>query len=357
MKIYLVGGAVRDKLMGLTPKDLDYVVVGSSPSEMIELGYQQVGAGFPVFLKNGEEYALARTERKVAAGYNGFETVFDPTVTLADDLVRRDLTINSMAMDLTTGELIDPYHGREDLHRGILRHTSEAFAEDPVRVLRTARFAARYDFEIAPGTIELMQEVAPELEFVPQERIFAEFQKGLMENSPWRMLEVLRLCDVFDVDCMSSYGRADYTRLSLVQPTDPFHARFALVATAFNGEDFESYKIPSHLATLTKAFRQNFENFDNYHSVSSATRIELFETIRAFSNPTLLEQCLDILRVHKRWSAKGNIDIEAYLNQFWIDLECAKSIDAASIAASCSCTQEIKHAITRARVQALVDKS
>ena len=141
MKIYMVGGCVRDMILGREPEDIDYVVVGSTPEEMLEKGYTQVGATFPVFLKCSEEYALARTERKTGVGYQGFETKHDPTVTLEEDLRRRDLTINSMAQDIND-VITDPYGGRADLEAGILRHTSEAFAEDPVRVLRTARFAA-----------------------------------------------------------------------------------------------------------------------------------------------------------------------------------------------------------------------
>ncbi len=160
-KIYLVGGAVRDQLLGLPVKDRDWVVVGATPEEMIKQGYKPVGKDFPVFLhpKTYEEYALARTERKTAAGYTGFQVYAAPDVTLEEDLARRDLTINAMATDQQTGELIDPYHGEEDLTNGILRHVSDAFIEDPVRILRTARFVARYHFFVAPETLKLMQEM------------------------------------------------------------------------------------------------------------------------------------------------------------------------------------------------------
>jgi tRNA nucleotidyltransferase (CCA-adding enzyme) len=193
----MVGGAVRDKVMGIEPKDIDYVVVGATPADMLKLGYQQVGADFPVFLHpvTGDEYALARQERKTGVGYNGFDTVFDPSITLEDDLIRRDLTINAMAMDLDTGEIIDPYGGVHDIAQGVLRHTSEAFAEDPVRVLRTARFAARYGFKVADDTIALMRKVVPEIDHVPAERVFAEFQKGLAEDHPHEMIKVLQQCD------------------------------------------------------------------------------------------------------------------------------------------------------------------
>src|SRR5437899_4154299 len=156
VKLYAVGGAVRDELLGLPVKDRDYVVVGSTPEEMERLGYKPVGKDFPVFLhpKTHEEYALARTERKSGRGYKGFTVHTSPDVTLEDDLRRRDVTINAMAK-AEDGTLIDPYGGKRDLEQGILRHVSEAFAEDPVRILRVARFAARFGFRVAPQTLAL----------------------------------------------------------------------------------------------------------------------------------------------------------------------------------------------------------
>lgn len=212
VKNYLVGGAVRDFLLGLTPEDRDFVVVGSTPEEMLAQGFQQVGANFPVFLhpKTGDEYALARTERKVGAGYTGFTTTFDPTVTLEDDLRRRDLTINSMAMPVreTPGHglivdkkhVIDPFSGQQDLKQRKLRHTSEAFAEDPLRVLRLARFAARYNFEVAPDTMVLAKHLVRcgELEALTHERVWKEVNRALMESQPARFFEVLFDADVMD---------------------------------------------------------------------------------------------------------------------------------------------------------------
>ncbi len=199
MKIYLVGGAVRDELMGRIPKDKDYVVIGSSPEEMIALGYEQVGADFPVFLKNGEEYALARTERKSGKGYQGFTVDFDPTITLEDDLRRRDLTINAMAKDLETGEIIDPFNGLHDLQDRTLRHVSPAFAEDPLRVLRVARFCARYNFKIAHSTLELMSRLVQigELDHLTPERVWVEIEKGLSEASPVTFIITLMVCEAW----------------------------------------------------------------------------------------------------------------------------------------------------------------
>lgn len=197
MKIYLVGGAVRDQLLDLPVKDRDWIVVGTDPATLLSLGYQQAGKDFPVFLnpKTKEEYALARTERKSSAGYTGFICDFSPTITLEQDLIRRDLTINAMAQS-EDGEIIDPYGGKQDLENRILRHISPAFSEDPLRVLRVARFAARYHslgFKIASETLALMAELAlsGELQHLTAERVWLETEKALNEKNPEIYFETL----------------------------------------------------------------------------------------------------------------------------------------------------------------------
>ena len=197
MKVYVVGGAVRDELLGLPVQDRDHVVVGATPEEMERAGYKPVGRDFPVFLhpRSHEEYALARTERKSGRGYKGFTVHAAPEVTLEEDLRRRDLTINAMAKD-EQGTLIDPFHGAQDLQEGVLRHVSEAFAEDPVRILRVARFAARFGFTVAAETMALMQRMVAsgETDYLVPERVWQELAKGLMEKQPERMFEVLEAC-------------------------------------------------------------------------------------------------------------------------------------------------------------------
>ncbi|MDK4591374.1 multifunctional CCA addition/repair protein [Kingella kingae] len=197
MQIYLVGGAVRDTLLGKNVQDRDWVVVGAEASTLLAQGFTAVGKDFPVFLhpKTYEEYALARTERKTGKGYTAFAVHADASVTLEQDLQRRDLTINAMAQD-EHGSIIDPFGGQRDLQQGILRHVSPAFAEDPVRILRTARFAARYGFAIAPETMQLMRDMvaAGEVNALVAERVWQEFAKGLMEREPRKMIEVLRDC-------------------------------------------------------------------------------------------------------------------------------------------------------------------
>ncbi len=200
MKTYLVGGAVRDELLDYPASERDWVVVGARPQDLLDLGYQQVGKDFPVFLhpQSKDEYALARTERKQGHGYTGFAVDCDPSVTLEEDLLRRDLTVNAMARD-TDGTIIDPYGGQRDLAARVLRHVSHAFVEDPLRVLRTARFAARYahlGFGVAPETIALMAEIVSqgELAHLPAERIWIEFDRALGERDPDVFIEVLRDC-------------------------------------------------------------------------------------------------------------------------------------------------------------------
>ena len=202
MKIYKVGGCVRDHLLGLPIVDIDWVVTGTTVDNMRSAGYQTVGKDFPVFLhpKTKQEYALARSERKTAPGYHGFDFNTDPTITIEQDLLRRDLTINAIAED-EDGNLIDPYGGQADIEKRILRHVSDAFVEDPVRVLRVARFAARFNhlgFKLAPETIQLIREIGTsgELGTLVAERVWSEMSRALGESNPSIFFETLRECDV-----------------------------------------------------------------------------------------------------------------------------------------------------------------
>ena len=202
MQIYLVGGAVRDELLGIEVKDRDWVVIGSTPEDMAALGYKAVGKEFPVFIHpdSGEEYALARTERKSGPGYKGFVFNTSDDITLEQDLERRDITINAIARD-ENGDLIDPFNGRNDLENKVIRHVSDAFVEDPLRVLRVARFAAQFDFLIAAETLALLTEISAtdELEALVPERIWVETEKALQTLTPRRYFEVLRECNALSV--------------------------------------------------------------------------------------------------------------------------------------------------------------
>jgi tRNA nucleotidyltransferase (CCA-adding enzyme) len=210
---YLVGGAVRDELLGLDIKERDWVLTGATPDHLLAQGFRQVGASFPVFLhpKTGEEYALARTERKQGRGYHGFSVAFDPHITIEQDLERRDLTINAMARD-ENGVLVDPFGGRQDLEERVLRHVSPAFSEDPLRVLRVARFAARFQhlgFRVHPDTLELMRHIADtgELDHLVPERAWTEIRRAMGSRKPSVFIQVLRDCDALshllpEVECL-----------------------------------------------------------------------------------------------------------------------------------------------------------
>ncbi len=270
MKIYLVGGAVRDKLLNYPSDENDWVVVGSSPEQMVELGYYPVGQDFPVFIKpqTGEEYALARTERKSGHGYQGFTFHTAPDISLEDDLIRRDLTINAMAED-ENGQIIDPYGGQQDLQDKLLRHVSDAFTEDPLRVLRVARFAARYHhlgFTVAPETLILMSNIVAsgEIQHLVAERVWKETERALCEKSPDIYIQVLRDCGALGVllpEVEKLFGvpqRADYhpeidtgihTLMSLQQAarlSDSARVRFSVLVHDLGKGITPDDVLPSH---------------------------------------------------------------------------------------------------------------
>jgi tRNA nucleotidyltransferase (CCA-adding enzyme) len=289
MQIYMVGGAVRDTLLGLPVHDRDWVVVGSTPEEMLALGYLPVGKDFPVFLHplSREEYALARTERKTARGYHGFEVQASPEVTLEQDLARRDLTINSIAahareagaaasFDADFEVLIDPYGGQRDLTAKVLRHVTEAFREDPVRILRVARFAARFsNFSLAPETLQLMRDMAAEgeVDALVAERVWQELARGLMEGQPSRMFEVLRDCGALQKllpEVAALWGvpqRAEYhpeidTGVHLMMVLDmaarlkaPLPVRFACLTHDLGKATTPAHLLPRHIGHEERSAR------------------------------------------------------------------------------------------------------
>ena len=279
MQIYMVGGAVRDKLLGRPVNDHDWVVVGATPEQMLAQGYLPVGRDFPVFLhpETREEYALARTERKSGRGYRGFVVQSSPDVTLAEDLSRRDLTINSIATSAdseSASELFDPYNGVQDLQAKVLRHVTDAFREDPVRILRVARFAARFTgFTVAPETMALMREMVEhgEVDHLVPERVWQELARGLMEEKPSRMFEVLRDCGALQVllpEVARLWGvpqRADYhpevdTGVHLMMVLDmatrlsaPLTVRFACLAHDLGKGTTPADVLPRHIDHETRS--------------------------------------------------------------------------------------------------------
>ena len=354
MKIYRVGGAVRDKLLNYPCYENDWVVVGSSPEEMIKLGYQPVGNDFPVFIKTetGEEYALARTERKSGVGYQGFTFHTAPNISLEDDLIRRDLTINAMAED-ADGNIIDPYGGQKDLHRKILRHVSDAFIEDPLRVLRVARFAARYyhlGFTIAPETEALMKSIVKrgELADLVAERVWKETDRALCEQSPDLFIQTLRNCGALATllpEVNNLFGvaqRADYhpeidtgvhTLMALQQAailSDKPAIRFSVLVHDLGKGVTPSHILPSHSGhearglPLVKAVcdrlkapnehRQLAMVVTEFHllchkalELRPTTLLTLLKTVGAIKSPTKLEDFLTCCTA----DAKGRTGFES----------------------------------------------
>ena len=354
MKIYRVGGAVRDKLLNYPCYENDWVVVGSSPEEMIKLGYQPVGNDFPVFIKTetGEEYALARTERKSGVGYQGFTFHTAPNISLEDDLIRRDITINAMAED-ADGNIIDPYGGQKDLHRKILRHVSDAFIEDPLRVLRVARFAARYHhlgFTIAPETEALMKSIVKrgELADLVAERVWKETDRALCEQSPDLFIQTLRNCGALATllpEVNNLFGvaqRADYhpeidtgvhTLMALQQAailSDKPSIRFAVLVHDLGKGVTPSHILPSHSGhearglPLVKAVcdrlkapnehRQLAMIVTEFHllchkalELRPTTLLTLLKTVGAIKSPTKLEDFLTCCTA----DAKGRTGFES----------------------------------------------
>lgn len=354
MKIYLVGGAVRDILMGVPPKDRDYVVVGSSPAEMLSLGFKQVGADFPVFLnpETQEEYALARRERKVAPGYHGFVTEHGSEVTLEEDLMRRDLTINSMAMDQSTNTLIDPFGGQNDLNHNILRHTSEAFKEDPVRILRVARFAARYahcGFEVANETLDLMRGMvnAGEFDSLVPERVWAEFAKGLTERYPQRMFFILDLVGALKklpfydkvpaAFCCWSYDDKDIARNAAVM----FSGR--------TKEEFEENKLPSVIAEL--AMTADVIQVFLSTKMSPESLLEMFSKADVFRRPERFGEALIVAfrRESKQLTRNGSISLPRIMTI----VNAVSEVDCGAIASGCEDKAQIAEKIRAARLSVI----
>ena len=343
MRAYVVGGAVRDELLGLPVKDRDHVVVGGTPEEMAALGYKAVGKDFPVFLhpQTHEEYALARTERKSGRGYKGFTVHASPDVTLEEDLRRRDLTINAMARDPASGLLVDPFGGETDLRNGVLRHVSEAFAEDPVRILRVARFAARFGFSVAEETLALMQRMVAEGEadYLVAERVWQEFAKGLAEQHPERMLEVLE-----------ASGLARKLLPEVKAPgrfAGSVAVRFALLAWPLAPSQAESLcdrlKVPNEVRELALLGVKNREAVKQSGEAPAPALLELLKGTDAFRRPERFAELLQLARL-----AEPRIDL-ARLERA---LAAAAGVDAGEIARK-SAPAEIPARIDEARREAI----
>ena len=361
MKTYAVGGSVRDELLGLDVQDRDYVVVGADPAEMQRRGFKAVGADFPVFLhpESKEEYALARTERKTGPGYKGFSFHAAPDVTLEEDLKRRDLTINAMAR-AEDGTLVDPYGGERDLRAGVLRHVSEAFAEDPVRILRVARFAARFGFAIAPETEALMRRMVGtgEADALVPERVWQEIARGLMEKSPSRMLEVLRDCGAMarilpEID--RAWDRPEIPE-HLAHRVDEaasrgysLPVRFALLTLDLPLEDIASLSARVNapndcreLARLASCEREEAGRRD----LDAESTLALLERCDAFRRAERLERLLEVAECDALPASIAD-------SRSWLAaaLAAARSVDAGKIARENA--NDVAGAVRRARLVAI----
>lgn len=400
MKIYLVGGAVRDELLGLPVRERDWVVVGGTPEAMLERGFRQVGADFPVFLhpETHEEYALARTERKTAPGYHGFTVHSDPSVTLEQDLQRRDLTINAMARD-EEDRLFDPYGGQSDIQHRLLRHVSPAFAEDPVRILRVARFAARFarlGFTVAPETQALMREMvgSGEVDALVAERVWSELASALTEENPAPFFQVLRDCGALarvmpEIDRLFGVSQPArhhpevdcgvHTLMVLEQAarlSDSAEVRFAALTHDLGKADTPADLLPAHhgherrtikrlneLCDRLKApkrFRELADLGARYHShchrlaeLRPATILDTLERMDAFRRPERFEQFLLVCEADSR----GRLGLEQrdYPQRSWFlsAREAAAKVDPRPFVAAGLKGSAVAGALRKERLRAI----
>ena len=400
MKIYTVGGAVRDELLGLPVADRDYVVIGATPQHMAALGYKAVGRDFPVFLhpQTHEEYALARTERKTARGYHGFAFHAAPEVTLEQDLARRDLTINAMAKD-EHGALIDPFNGAADLRGRVLRHVSPAFAEDPVRILRLARFAARFarlGFTVADETLTLMRHMVRdgEVDTLVAERVWQELSRGLMEAKPSRMFDTLRACGALarvlpEVDAL--YGvpqRADHhpevdTGVHVMMVVDyaagcdyALEVRFAALThdlgkgvtppaewprhIAHEARSVERVaalcerlRVPAACRDLALIMAQQHGNVHRAAELRPGTIVQLLQSADAFRKPQRFAQLMQACESDARGRLGFGDRSYPQAQRLTAAFAAAAAVDAGAIAKQYEESERIKDAIHQARVAAV----
>jgi tRNA nucleotidyltransferase (CCA-adding enzyme) len=397
LTIYCVGGAVRDKLLNLPVQDHDWVVVGSTPEAMVARGYKPVGSDFPVFLhpETHEEYALARTERKTAAGYKGFNVYASPDVTLEQDLMRRDFTVNAIAQD-ADGNLIDPYNGQADLKAGILRHVSDAFAEDPVRILRGARFAARFGFTFAPETLALMRSMVDngEVDALVAERVWQELARGLMEKHPSKFFTTLRDCgalkkilpeveDLFgvpqpahyhpEIDCgvhvlmviddSAKCGHAlelrfaalghDLGKATTPEDTLPRHIGHEARSVDLLKKVCERLRVPSECRDLALLVAQYHSHVHRARELRASTVVKLFDSVDLWRKPERFAQILQVCEsdAHGRTGHEN----DPYPQTEYM-LECAqaaRAVNAGEIARACADKNLIADKVREARIVAV----
>ncbi len=401
-KIYCVGGAVRDRLLGLTVQDHDWVVVGSTPEAMVAQGYRPVGKDFPVFLhpQTHEEYALARTERKTARGYQGFAVYAAPDVTLEQDLLRRDFTINAIAQEFdgkhADGKLIDPHNGIADLRAGVLRHVSAAFGEDPVRILRAARFAARFGFTIAPETLQLMRDMVDsgEVDALVAERVWQELARGLMEKTPSRFFETLRSCGALakiipevdalfgvpqpekyhpEIDCgihtmlvIDDAARHDYAlevrfaalthdlgKATTAKEILPRHTGHELRSVALVQQMAQRLRASSECRELALLAARYHGDIHRAKQLRADTIIRLFQSADAWRRPERFAQLLQACAADARGRTGHEQDDYPQADYLLQLLSIARAVDAGKIAQQCPDNSAIAAAVQQARISAI----
>jgi tRNA nucleotidyltransferase (CCA-adding enzyme) len=354
VKSYVVGGAVRDELLGLPLKDRDHVVVGATPDEMLRQGYKPVGKDFPVFLhpSTHEEYALARTERKSGHGYKGFTVYAAPEVTLEEDLKRRDLTINAIAR-AEDGTLVDPFNGKKDLEARVLRHVSDAFVEDPVRILRVARFAARFGFAVARETMALMKRMVDsgEADHLVAERVWQEFSKGLLESHPERMFDVLAQCGYLQ-KLLPELKRIPEGLKRAAQAGAPLSVRFATLVFELKENEAhavcERLRVPNDVRELALTAVRNRERVAAGQNAKPGEVLELLKRADAFRRPERFAELLGAARFADPAAGAAAQRLEKALHA-------AQAVDAGAIAAGAGSPKEIPGLVDEARRQAIAD--
>ncbi|HEY0906371.1 MAG TPA: multifunctional CCA addition/repair protein [Methylophilus sp.] len=398
MQIFQVGGAVRDNLLGLPVKDVDHVVVGATPAQMLAAGYRAVGKDFPVFLhpQTQQEYALARTERKSGKGYKGFVVHADPAVTLEEDLARRDFTMNAIART-GDGQLIDPYHGQRDIAAKVLRHVTDAFSEDPVRILRAGRFLARFtEFTVAPETMLLMQQMvaAGEVDALVPERVWQELSRGLMESQPSRMFEMLRACGALKVllpeldrlwgvpqtatyhpevdtgvhvmmviDYAASQGYALPVRFAALThdlgkgttsvEVLPRHIGHELRSVDLIREVVVRLKVPNDSKDLALVVAKCHGKLHATRQMKASTLLHFLEELDAFRQRDRFYDFLLACECDSRGRLGFEQDPLEEARHLDRALQAALTVDAGAIARTCASPSQIRQAVAEARTQAI----
>lgn len=361
MKIYLVGGAVRDSLLGHPIKERDWVVVGATPQEMLDLGYRPVGKDFPVFLHptTHEEYALARTERKTAPGYKGFNFYAASDVTLEEDLQRRDLTINAMAQS-PDGQIIDPFGGEQDLKNRLFRHVSPAFAEDPVRILRVARFSARFsDFNLHPDTLRLMQEMVQkgEVNALVAERVWQEWERALQESHPQKFFEMLDLSGALAILLPEFIGNTDGFKAleRATQRAAPEIVRSAVLFYVLDAHSIrvihQRYRLPKDhrdLALLVSSESPKYVELFHLHAESYLALLERLDALRRKERLDLFLSACEAIFDEAGDSKKSQLLCEAYM--------AAKSVNVQDLALSKLSGERIREELRQRQIRAISNR-